>query len=184
MVRLSDEKDPTWVPSLIGVFDTYYDIVNYYYFLRWWRINKIIYWKSERGSTIKTEQDLVMTHDPANGATAPYPSHAAQWRAFHGNLTAWLFDPWSGLRRNAADVGSDISGLLIVPFTLPPKPVFPDDTTVNELEATKEELPLMVYCNFHQGGILPECFVTKDQALATTRMELIAVAIPFKSTLE
>lgn len=42
-----------------------------------------------------------------------YPSHAAQWRKYHGGM-AWLFNPWTGQRRNALDVGSDPFGLLIV----------------------------------------------------------------------
>ena len=39
---------------------------------------------------------------------------AAQWREWHGGM-AWLFDPWTGRRRDARDVGSDVHGLLIVP---------------------------------------------------------------------
>ena len=57
-------------------------------------------------------QDKLMLVDPATGGTTPYPSHAAQWREYHGK-TAWLFNPWAGGRRNAMDVGSDTFGLLI-----------------------------------------------------------------------
>lgn len=59
-------------------------------------------------------QDALMKFDPATGEEKPYPSHAAQWRNWHGTA-AWLFDPWTGKQRNAYDVGSDVHGLLIVP---------------------------------------------------------------------
>ncbi len=54
-------------------------------------------------------QDTLMTHCPATGGMKPYPSHAAQWRRYHGTV-AWLFNPWSGTRRDARDVGSDPFG--------------------------------------------------------------------------
>lgn len=64
-------------------------------------------------------QDQVMKFDPATGAPQPYPSHAEQWRRWFGLDCAWLFNPWSGDRRNAFDVGSDLNGRLIVaPETL------------------------------------------------------------------
>ena len=59
-------------------------------------------------------QDALMKFDPATGEERPYPSHATQWRNWHG-IAAWLFDPWTGKRRNAYDVGSDVRGLLIAP---------------------------------------------------------------------
>ena len=59
-------------------------------------------------------QDALMKFDPATGEERPYPSHATQWRNWHGTA-AWLFDPWTGKRRNAHDVGSDVHGLLIAP---------------------------------------------------------------------
>lgn len=58
-------------------------------------------------------QDKLMMIDPATGKPLPYPSHAAQWREYHGDL-AWLFNPWGENRRKAADVGSDVYGHLIV----------------------------------------------------------------------
>lgn len=58
--------------------------------------------------------DKLMRFDPATGEERPYPSHAAQWREWNGGM-AWLFDPWTGARRHACDVGSDVTGLLIVP---------------------------------------------------------------------
>jgi hypothetical protein len=56
----------------------------------------------------------LMLFDPATGDGQLYPSHAAQWRRYHGEI-AWLFNPWTGKRRNAADVGSDVYGLAIIP---------------------------------------------------------------------
>lgn len=58
--------------------------------------------------------EQLMRFDPATGEERPYPSHAKQWREFKGDM-AWLFDPWTGARRHASDVGSDLHGLLIVP---------------------------------------------------------------------
>lgn len=57
---------------------------------------------------------LLMRYDPATGDLKPYPSEANQWRQYHGQ-TAWLFNPWTGKRRDARDVGSDPFGLAIVP---------------------------------------------------------------------
>lgn len=65
------------------------------------------------------QQYTLMKFDPATGKEQPYPSHAAQWRDWHGKLTAWLFNPWSGLRRHAADIGSDPVGMLIWPANEP-----------------------------------------------------------------
>jgi len=57
-------------------------------------------------------QEKLMVVSPEDGSSRPYPSHADQWRAYHGN-TAWLFNPWSASRRNAKDVGTDVYGRLI-----------------------------------------------------------------------
>ena len=59
-------------------------------------------------------QDELMRFDPATGSPKPYPSHSTQWREWHGK-SAWLFNPWTGVRRTAEDVGSDPYGHLIVP---------------------------------------------------------------------
>jgi len=52
--------------------------------------------------------------DPATGwsTPSPYPSEATQWREHHGQK-AWLFNPWTGERRCAEDVGSDTFGHLM-----------------------------------------------------------------------
>jgi hypothetical protein len=59
-------------------------------------------------------QDSLMMFDPATGESHPFPSHAGQYRR-HCGLIAWLFNPWSGDRRDARDVGTDTFGLLIKP---------------------------------------------------------------------
>lgn len=47
------------------------------------------------------QQHTLMKFDPATGAEKPYPSHAEQWRKYHG-AAAWLFNPWTGTRRRAS----------------------------------------------------------------------------------
>lgn len=60
------------------------------------------------------QQHTLMKFDPATNAEKPYPSHADQWRKYHG-AEAWLFNPWTGTRRLASDVGMDVFGMLILP---------------------------------------------------------------------
>lgn len=67
------------------------------------------------------QQHTLMKYDPATGEDKPYPSHAAQWRDWHGHATAWLFNPWTGEKRDARNIGSDIGGLLIIP---PNEPIY------------------------------------------------------------
>lgn len=58
-------------------------------------------------------QDTLMKFDPASGRD-PYPTHAGQWRKYYPKR-AWLWNPWTGNRRAASDVCTDVFGLLIVP---------------------------------------------------------------------
>lgn len=60
-------------------------------------------------------QESLMMFDPATGESHPFPSHAMQWRKHRGYYIAWLFNPWTGERRDARDVGSDVTGQLIAP---------------------------------------------------------------------
>lgn len=60
------------------------------------------------------QQTSLMLYDPATGGPRPYPSEARQWREHHGP-TAWLFNPWTGVRRDALAVGTDPFGHLILP---------------------------------------------------------------------
>ena len=57
-------------------------------------------------------QNNLMKFDPQNGSEKPYPSHANQYREWHGQ-TAWLINPWSGTTRDPRDIGSDVTGILI-----------------------------------------------------------------------
>lgn len=75
------------------------------------------------------QQDTLMSFDPATGEARPYPSHAQQWRNFHG-ADAWLWNPWTGERRAAGDVGSDPFGLLIV---APGEPIYAGQPAVEAL---------------------------------------------------
>ena len=57
-------------------------------------------------------QETLMKYDPQSGDTLPYPSHAKQYREYHG-CAAWLINPWTGEPRHALDVGSDVRGVSI-----------------------------------------------------------------------
>ena len=61
-------------------------------------------------------QNIPMEYDPAEGwKIVPGTTTSPKiWREWHGPV-AWLFNPWTGQRRNAYDVGSDPFGHLIVP---------------------------------------------------------------------
>lgn len=59
-------------------------------------------------------QSSLMKFDPKDGSPEPYPSHAEQYRIYHGQV-AWLINPWTGTQRHATDVGSDVTGMLILP---------------------------------------------------------------------
>lgn len=63
-------------------------------------------------------QQSLMKFDPTTGNPKPYPSYAKQYREYHGN-GAWLFCPWTGDFRYYQDVGSDPTGLLIIPSDEP-----------------------------------------------------------------
>ena len=64
-------------------------------------------------AAIKGQYHL-MKYDPASGEKAPYPSHAGQWREWHGR-TAWIWNPWTSIMRDPRDIGSDPFGHLIQP---------------------------------------------------------------------
>jgi hypothetical protein len=58
------------------------------------------------------DQSKVMRFSPVNGAPKPYPSHAGQFREYHGDV-AWLYNPWTCQARDPRDIGNDPTGLLI-----------------------------------------------------------------------
>jgi hypothetical protein len=57
-------------------------------------------------------QEQLMKYDPTNGQEKPYPSHAKQYREWHG-LVAWIYNPWTGKQRLPGDIGTDVQGFLI-----------------------------------------------------------------------
>ena len=57
-------------------------------------------------------QEALMKYSPDTGEERPYPSHAKQWREYHGKV-AWLYNPWTGEKRDPKDVGSDVYGSLL-----------------------------------------------------------------------
>ena len=59
-------------------------------------------------------QNQRMDFDPACGTPKPYPSHAEQYRKYHGGV-AWIYNPWTGAQRDPRDIGSDVHGLLVLP---------------------------------------------------------------------
>ena len=61
-------------------------------------------------------QEQLMKYSPDTGEERPYPSNAKQWREYHGRV-AWLYNPWTGEKRDLRDIGSDVLGELIVPDT-------------------------------------------------------------------
>ncbi len=58
---------------------------------------------------VSVAQQSLMKFDPATGEDKPYPSHADQYRKFHGEV-AWLFNPWTGCKRHPSVIGSDVFG--------------------------------------------------------------------------
>jgi len=54
----------------------------------------------------------LMKYDPAYGTEKPFPSEANQYRLWHGRV-AWLYNPYTGEKRDPYDIGSDVLGFLI-----------------------------------------------------------------------
>lgn len=87
----------------------------------------------------------LMKFCPATGEERPYPSHAKQWREYHGQ-TAWLINPYTGDRRKAEDVGLDPFGQLIdsQPLRAASGQGLPDSSTVAVSREALEALRLLV----------------------------------------
>ncbi len=60
-------------------------------------------------------QDALMKFDPQTGDKKPYPSHVEQYRDYHGK-TAWLYNPWTGAKRDPRDIGTDVEATLCIPL--------------------------------------------------------------------
>ena len=64
------------------------------------------------GRDTPKSQDARMKFSPTDCSKHPYPSHAEQYRKYHGKA-AWLYNPWTGTMRTPEDIGTDSFGLLI-----------------------------------------------------------------------
>lgn len=93
------------------------------------------------------QQYTLMFFDPTTGDKTPYPSHAQQYREWHGPL-AWLYCPWTGLKRDPLEIGMDVFGHLILPKG---EPLYTD----NHAESTRLSLGqnVIVYdrCRFNRS---------------------------------
>ena len=125
-------------------------------------------------------QHTLMKFDPATGEERPYPSHAEQWRLWHGRTTAWLIDPWTGNRRNAVCVGSDPYGHLI----LPPGEVLQAvrDTSISSVVVasggvlTAKEIKDVILSNTHPDDIAYAVFITEDEVDVTANQILMKLS--------
>lgn len=109
------------------------------------------------------QQHTLMKFDPATGSEKPYPSHAEQWRHWHGKATAWLFNPWTGERRNAGDVGSDAFGLLIQP---PGEPLYAGDSDIPLLD---DVIKRAILANSHPADDFYVAFINEEEMLTAGR---------------
>lgn len=55
----------------------------------------------------------LMKFDPATGEKDPIPNEAKHYRNFHGDV-AWIYNPYSGEKRDPRDIGSDVLGFGII----------------------------------------------------------------------
>lgn len=76
-----------------------------------------------------------MKFDPTDGSPDPQPKEAGEYRHHHGDV-AWLFNPWTGHRRDVRDIGTDVLGYLIVP---------PENTTTLGTEEIVREVVMGVF---------------------------------------
>ena len=113
-------------------------------------VGDITHWRYPRTKEPEMkQQQTLMQFDPATGVERPYPSHAEQWRKYHGHM-AWLFNPWTGTRRLAGDVGSDAFGLLVVP---PDEPVPASNAPLESTEARYRDLLNRLGVQGHDGAV-------------------------------
>lgn len=57
----------------------------------------------------------LMKYDPVTGDENPFPSEAKQYRKWHGPV-AFLYNPYTGEKRAASDIGTDVFGHLIINY--------------------------------------------------------------------
>lgn len=66
-------------------------------------------------------QNKRFNFDPLDGVERkvyPHDEGGDAWRAHHGAI-AWLYNPWTGARRTAVEVGDDVFGVRIYPPGVP-----------------------------------------------------------------
>lgn len=97
---------------------------------------------------MSNQQNSLMKLDPAFGTEVPYPSHADQYRKWHGGV-AWLYNPWTGEKRHPLDIGSDVTGLLIIP---PDEPIYGCCNWKNKAELLAEDIEAF-HMNLDDRGI-------------------------------
>lgn len=54
-----------------------------------------------------------MSYDPSDGKPKPYPSNAKHYMEYHGKV-AWIYNPWTGVKRDPRDIGTDVFGVGII----------------------------------------------------------------------
>lgn len=59
-----------------------------------------------------TNQTKPMKYNPINGTEELSHTDALEFRKYHGRI-AWLFNPWTGVKRDPRDIGTDVLGYLI-----------------------------------------------------------------------
>lgn len=61
---------------------------------------------------MQSTQNEPMSFDPVTGQSFSNPVDVNDYRIAYGKL-AWLFNPWTGTKRDARDIGDDVLGLAI-----------------------------------------------------------------------
>lgn len=74
--------------------------------------SKIVSGDNPDNGSISVKVPDLMLYDPVTGKPKPYPSEAHQYRVHYGQI-AWMFDPYTGSKRDPRDIGSDVFGLFL-----------------------------------------------------------------------
>ena len=53
-------------------------------------------------------KDQEMLFNPSTGEPSPYTKYADEFRTYH--CSAWLYNPWTGKKRDPRDIASDVFG--------------------------------------------------------------------------
>lgn len=66
-----------------------------------------------------------MRFDPVTGKEHVFPANAQHYRMYNTVGAVWMFNPWTGTKRDPRDVDTDKYGVLIVPTGEPLMPTAP-----------------------------------------------------------